>query len=257
MANLSKSQKLKYHIVYQTTNITNNNIYIGAHSTNIIDDGYIGSGKLLKRAIIKYGKSNFERIVLFNFSTPEEMFEKEKAIVTEEFISSSSVYNIVTGGFGGNNKGSQGLRHLTNIVTGEVMAVDEAKAAHLIDEGWILKGHTPSNKGKVYVCKGDCRLAVAVAELHSYIQDGWSQGYPKSPTDGKIWIYSKTEDRYSMCTTDELNGYIADGWIKQKWAGVKKGSVWINKDGVRKRIPGDQVLLFLSDGWVRGKVLAA
>lgn len=51
----------KYHVVYKTTNTLNNKIYVGLHSTNNINDNYIGSGYVLKDAIKKYGKSKFKK----------------------------------------------------------------------------------------------------------------------------------------------------------------------------------------------------
>ena len=69
-----KSKQKKYFIVYQITNLINDKIYIGIHSTNDINDNYFGSGTILNKAIKKYGKQNFKKEVLYIFD------EKEKAI---------------------------------------------------------------------------------------------------------------------------------------------------------------------------------
>ena len=50
----------KYNYVYITTNLINKNFYIGKHSTDNLNDGYLGSGKCLLAAIKKYGKENFK-----------------------------------------------------------------------------------------------------------------------------------------------------------------------------------------------------
>jgi len=44
--NMPRKQK-KYHYIYKTTNILNYKFYIGMHSTDDLDDGYVGSGKRL------------------------------------------------------------------------------------------------------------------------------------------------------------------------------------------------------------------
>lgn len=48
-----------YHFVYKTTNTINKKYYYGVHTTSDIDDGYMGSGVLLRRSIKKYGKESF------------------------------------------------------------------------------------------------------------------------------------------------------------------------------------------------------
>ena len=68
---------MKYTI-YQITNTINNKIYIGKHQTENIHDDYFGSGIALKRAIQKYGKSNFVKEILYVFDTEQEMNQKEK-----------------------------------------------------------------------------------------------------------------------------------------------------------------------------------
>lgn len=90
-----------YYIIYKTTNNINNKIYIGKHKTADVNDSYLGSGKILKRAIKKYGIENFSKEILFVFDNEQEMNDKEAAIVTEDFINDNNVYNLCSGGRGG------------------------------------------------------------------------------------------------------------------------------------------------------------
>ena len=61
----------------------------------------MGSGKLLKRAIEKHGIDNFKKEILFCFDDEKEMNDKEKELVTEEFLKRDDVYNLCPGGHGG------------------------------------------------------------------------------------------------------------------------------------------------------------
>jgi uncharacterized ubiquitin-like protein YukD len=88
----------KYYIIYETKNIKNGKIYIGMHETDNLDDGYLGSGKRLKRAIRYHGKEFFERRVLHIFDNREDMINKEIELVNEEFVNRDDTYNLITGG---------------------------------------------------------------------------------------------------------------------------------------------------------------
>ena len=46
--------------IYKTTNLINGKIYIGQHKSSSFDTNYYGSGKLLIKALKKYGKENFK-----------------------------------------------------------------------------------------------------------------------------------------------------------------------------------------------------
>ena len=70
-----------YFTVYKITNNINGKFYIGKHQTTDLNDGYMGSGKLLLQDISKYGKENFTKEILFIFETEEEMNTKEKELV--------------------------------------------------------------------------------------------------------------------------------------------------------------------------------
>jgi group I intron endonuclease len=90
-----------YYTIYQITNKLNGKVYIGKHQTKRLDDHYYGSGKKLLAAIKKYGKENFSKEILFVFETEQEMNDKEKEIITEEFVSRTDTYNVGIGGEGG------------------------------------------------------------------------------------------------------------------------------------------------------------
>lgn len=90
-----------YYTVYLITNKKNGRWYIGKHQTKDLDDGYMGSGKLIIAAIEKYGLEQFEKKILYVFETEEEMNDKEKELVTEEFCKSDVSYNLCPGGHGG------------------------------------------------------------------------------------------------------------------------------------------------------------
>lgn len=90
-----------YNIIYQITNKVNNKIYIGVHSTNDLNDGYMGSGRYIKEALKKYGKENFSREILYYCETPEEAYAKEEQLVNESFVSRQDTYNINIGGVNG------------------------------------------------------------------------------------------------------------------------------------------------------------
>jgi group I intron endonuclease len=85
-----------------TTNLLNGMYYVGSHQTDDLNDGYLGSGKHLKRAIAKYGRENFKIEILHFLLSKEEMFNVEREIVNELFVKNPLTYNLKIGGSGGN-----------------------------------------------------------------------------------------------------------------------------------------------------------
>lgn len=99
------------YTVYKTTNAVTNRYYIGVHKTDDENDGYLGSGLVLKRAVKKYGRGSFKKEVLFAYPTQAEALFKEAEIV-ESCKLDPLCYNLHEGGFGGfENINERGLNN--------------------------------------------------------------------------------------------------------------------------------------------------
>lgn len=88
-----------YGYVYLTTNKINGKKYIGQHVSDKFDSSYIGSGKLIKQAISKYGKNSFDCEILVECSSQEELDEAERYYIEQvSAYSNDDYYNIALGG---------------------------------------------------------------------------------------------------------------------------------------------------------------
>lgn len=102
---------MRFIFTYETKNLINGKTYIGVHSTNDLKDGYMGSGKLLKIAMKKYGKENFSCVPLSFFENIKEAYEEERFLVDEFYVKSERTYNLCLGGEGGYKGGMKGKKH--------------------------------------------------------------------------------------------------------------------------------------------------
>jgi hypothetical protein len=89
-----------------TTCLINNKIYIGKHKTDKFDINYLGSGKLIRRAIKKYGKENFyTRMLRKCFSSKRLNYSEVEFIRKYNSMDIKIGYNILRGG----DKGNEGI----------------------------------------------------------------------------------------------------------------------------------------------------
>ena len=96
---MPRKQK-QYHYIYKTTNVLTNKFYVGMHSTDNLEDGYIGSGKRLWYSIRKYGKENHKCEILEFLSSREELKNREAEIVNEDFVKSPTTDDMEKGNAG-------------------------------------------------------------------------------------------------------------------------------------------------------------
>ena len=90
----------KVHYVYKVINLINGMFYIGKHSSDNIEDEYLGSGIELSMAIQEYGKENFSKSIIEFCETELDAYKLEAQLVTLEQVKDKMCYNMVVGGYG-------------------------------------------------------------------------------------------------------------------------------------------------------------
>jgi hypothetical protein len=87
-----------FYTVYQIVNKINGKVYVGKHITNNLYDDYMGSGKLICRAIKKYGHDCFYKTIVGVYDNESLMNAAEKFMVAYD---PDTTYNLCEGGRGG------------------------------------------------------------------------------------------------------------------------------------------------------------
>lgn len=91
----------KYNYVYKITNLVNGKIYIGKHSTDNLDDNYMGSGVILHQAYKKYGLGCFTKEVIDYYNNEEELNRGEIYWIAKYNSTDQNIgYNLTYGGDG-------------------------------------------------------------------------------------------------------------------------------------------------------------
>lgn len=154
-------------IVYLTVNTVNNKTYIGVHKTNLDKfDGYIGCGVNIYKpssykksktpfqyAVNKYGIDKFIRTTLFTFDNELDAYNKEKDLVTEDYVRNPNTYNLILGGRLNTNHANQYKEvHMYDIHGEYIRSFDTVTEANkFINPNATTAGHISRNIRKGYL----------------------------------------------------------------------------------------------------------
>jgi group I intron endonuclease len=140
-------QEKTYNYLYKITNLINRKYYYGIHSTNNLDDGYMGGGTLVMRSVKKYGKDNFTKEIVANYKTRKEASDHEKRTVTLELVGLEECYNLRAGGDNENFMSQKAKDVIREKLTGRV-ATEESRARMSKSQKGLKTGSDNPNFGK-------------------------------------------------------------------------------------------------------------
>ena len=254
-------KKKKHYVVYQITNKINDNIYIGVHITERINDKYMGSGSNIKKAIKEFGMENFEKIVLYNFDNEIEMLNKEKELVNEEFIIRGDTYNISLGGWGLNTEnlvtvkdknGNTQMIHKTDprYLSGELVYIFTGMVNVKDKEGNTLK--VPINDPR-YLSKE----LVGHSKGMVTVKDKYNNNYQVSVDDPRYLsgelVYINQGKKHSLESRLKTSKSL-----KGKYTGKENsqfGTCWIYNKKLKenKKIKKEELTDWVEKGWGKGR----
>lgn len=222
----SEALRKKFHFLYRITRPSiDDSFYIGIHSTDRINDGYMGSGDIISASVNKHGVALHERKIIQFFENRAEVLTAEKEIVTNELLADPRCMNICLGGGTflqhiGSTTGRISLWH----ENGNERKVNKEEVDIFVSRGWHLGRH-PRNKKHLHG-KWFIREDGSQGRSSELIPDGATLG--KNPsTFGKHWVI---RDGRQILVDDVL---LTDtkGYFPEK---TNKGKVVRIRDGVRK-----------------------
>lgn len=208
-----------YFTIYKITNTINGKFYIGMHQTDNLDDGYFGSGKLIRRAVEKYGKETFIKEYLFIFDNYEDMILKEVELITEDLVKDSQSYNLTVGGFGGNR---------------------------ITDPNH----HTWDREHTRRMAHFSIQSRLTDSELSDRLRQIYSLTLKATHASGKIRYDTFTGKRHSDATKAAIGAKNSEHQSGNR--NSQYGTKWITNGTESKKVPKDQEI---PEGWHLGRKL--
>ena len=231
---LRQASRRKYHYIYKTTCKVTGKYYIGMHSTDDLNDGYVGSGKRLGYSIRKHGRENHVCEVLEFYFTREWLREREAELVCAETLTDPLCMNLKLGGEGGfdhiHKAGNKNVYVLNSNVEHQKKACDGLNA-YIKDQ--LQTNSEFKEKFLVKQNKNLKRARVVIKEKHGvnsmfsilnsspefqekrkakFEEIGHQKGASNSQF-GTCWVYSETKNTAMKIAKVELSNYLNSGWV--------------------------------------------
>lgn len=276
---------MKYYIVYKTTNLLNNKIYIGRHTTDNLNDNYIGSGTEFQKAIKEFGRENFKKEILFIFDNWKEMVDKETELLTEDFVNSDNNYNSTRQGKGLITHSEEVRERLRQINTG-LVSVKDKDGNNLkvkVDDPRYLSGELKHNvfgtvcvfnsDGKKFrvplddprylsgellsITTGRKRKPEVIEQCSKKMKEYWQVNIHsehaiekmREVNIGRVNVIDSNGNEFRVSTNDPR-------YLSGELVNATKGSIWIHNKDLQKSkfVRPKKVQDFLNDGWELGLV---
>ena len=202
-----------YGYIYLTVNLINGKKYIGQHKGEF-DKNYLGSGKLIRRAVKKYGKQNFTVSILEYAPTLEVLNKLEIEYIEKLKKSGEANYNLA--------KGGSCIGSIYDYMTEEEIRKHKEKISNTLKQRKLVYSKEEIEKRRKKAIKRN-----------------------KSEFMKKICVKRNKERVWKKETLEKMSKRMSNNKINQ-------GKKYIHKEAERKMVLEKDLDFYLKNGWQLG-----
>lgn len=208
----------KFHYIYRITNTKNGNYYIGMHSTNNLEDGYMGGGKRIRNSIRRHGLESHTKEILEFLDDRESLKKREEEIVNESLLQDKKCLNLQLGGGGGG--GFINEEHMKKFTSAGALATNEkikndpsswieackenpekiSKKLKEMFKSGELKPHFSgkSHKEETILLMKEKKKGHGIGESNSQF--------------GKKWMFNEALQKSNPVNKKDIDFFLSEGW---------------------------------------------
>lgn len=258
----------KYHYFYKITNLINEHYYYGIHSTNNLNDGYMGSGVRLNKAYKKYGVENFNKEILKFFDSRKEASDYEAEVVSEKLVEDNNCYNSIIGGELYNKVNSfyvfNNKKNIWECVTREYYYNNKNDYSHASANKVVIK-NKDNNKYELI----DSYQYKKLKEQGIRLETPTTNHIPVKDKNGANYLVSTDDERYisgelvpiwkDRKHTEETKNKISEAHKLNKYQEGEKnsqyGTCWVYNEEGNLKIKKEELEEYLNKGYKKGRKL--
>lgn len=238
------------HIIYKTICQETGKYYIGMHSTENIDDGYLGSGKVVRASVKKYGALAHTKEILEELPDRISLALRESEIVNDEVLSDPLCMNLKPGGAGNSSEYAK-----------QLFQNPEFREKHSIAVSDGMKGKTKTEEHVKALSKSRKKLFAEDPSVAKGISDRLAERWKSDEFREKnvAALQSSWDSEERRQNTSE---FMKEFWNRpenkarraESARAARTGTCWIcHPDHGAKSIKKELLASFESQGWKRGR----
>jgi hypothetical protein len=237
-----------FYYTYKIVKNDTQHYYLGRrkfHGKNPLDDGYFGSGTIIKRLVAKYGKDSFTKTIICFYDDIDSLIQAEKYLISEDSLNDPLCLNIALGGGGDWSSINYSQKAKDNFMAAVQSAEYRANMSRIINSDEV--------KNRIISTIKETTDSIEWKSKHSAIQKE-VQNRPEEKLRNSIAqkIAQNTELVRNKKRVGQKNAWLNQEYREKHKAGISNRAI-ITDGVITKNVKIENLQEYLNQGWIKGR----